>query len=136
MDGFQARCLRKILKIPPAHISFVSNKAVRHAAGARPLSASLLQQQLNLFGKAALSSDDLLRRAVFEPGSLAPRCPLGPRAVGRPRATWATYLKVEASKMAGGEIQLAALLGPGGDAAGKFKEWQRMVREYCSSAFV
>ena len=42
LDGFQAKCLRRILKISPAFISRVSNKYIRNQFKALPLSVTLL----------------------------------------------------------------------------------------------
>ena len=57
LDGFQARCLRKVLRIAPPFISRVSNKTVLNKANEKPFSSSLLKQQLILYGKVARTPD-------------------------------------------------------------------------------
>ena len=53
LDGFQNRCLRALWGIKPAYISRTSNAEVLHQTGQRPLSESLLKQQLLLLGRVA-----------------------------------------------------------------------------------
>ena len=50
LDGFYARCLRRIYRIPAAYVSRVSNRIVFERAGVAPLTQQLLQQQLVLMG--------------------------------------------------------------------------------------
>ena len=102
IDGFQARCLRKILNIQHAYFSRVSNKTVYEKAGAQPLSMTLLERQLRLFGEVASKDDeDPMRACVFEPHTVQPRkCP-GIRKRGRPRQTWAKMVHAHALAAAG-----------------------------------
>ena len=51
LDGFHARCLRRILSIQPAFLSRVSNAIVFDKAAARPASEQMKSQQLSLLGK-------------------------------------------------------------------------------------
>ena len=51
LDGFQAKCLRRILKIPPSFLSRFSKKTVLTKAGARPLSEQVAAEQQELMGK-------------------------------------------------------------------------------------
>ena len=70
MDGFQAQCLRRILKIPAAFYSRVSNETVLKRARATQVSKRVLQQQLLYFGKIARNEDaDPLRVCTMAPGS-------------------------------------------------------------------
>ena len=55
LNGFQNRCLRKVLGIAPAYWSRISNAVVLEQARCVKLSALLLQRQLTFFGKIALS---------------------------------------------------------------------------------
>ena len=74
LDGFYARCLRKVLSIPSACISRVSNAEVYSRAGVAPLSVQLLKKQLLLLGKAALSPPGHpLRRDAFHGDTLHPQ---------------------------------------------------------------
>ena len=131
IDGFQARCLRRILHILPSHLSFVSNATVRGIAKERSLSSRLLEQQLQVFGRAAVAdSSSTLRRAVFEDRTLLPRPPLGRRAVGRPRVTWTSYVRDEALKLAGGSDQLDQLLGCGHVDEHALRRWRNKVKNF------
>ena len=93
LDGFCCRCLRRVLRIPAAFVSRVSNKLVLKSAGAAPLSEQMLHRQLLLLGKIVRAPDSsLLRRCVFIEGSLQPQVGQFVRRVGRPRQDWATQV--------------------------------------------
>ena len=130
IDGLQARCLRRIFKALPAWLSRVSNADVRERARAPPLSSILLERQLGLYGKLARdSAESLPRRMVFEdiqPTSCLPRNWKSPRARGRPRLQWTTYLYAEALAVAGNDPDtLQSLLqNP--------SEWHAAVRQHCA----
>ena len=47
IDGFHARCVRKLLGIAPSFYSRVSNAYVLKACASRPLSKMLLERQSN-----------------------------------------------------------------------------------------
>ena len=86
-----------------------------------------------IFGRIALADgDSILRRAVFDGDSLCPRRPGGPRAVGRPRMTWAKATRDEALKVAGGDVQLADALGSGEGRDARLKNWRLMVKSCLS----
>ena len=51
LDGFQAGCIRQILKIPCSYISRVSNQRVREQAGVQPFSKAVRSTQLQLLGQ-------------------------------------------------------------------------------------
>ena len=90
LDAFQAACLRKILKVPHAYYSRVSNEEVRAKAKTQPLSADLLDRQTKLYDRIAdLPGDNLLRRLVCEPGSRRPKKWYHHRRRGRPKLQWA-----------------------------------------------
>ena len=66
LDGFQARCLRRVWGIPPSYLSRVSNKEVLQKSGQLPYKRQLLKQQLTMFGKVARAhDDDPVRRLTF-----------------------------------------------------------------------
>ena len=93
LDAFQSKCLRRILGIPSAYFSRVSNKVVLARAQQIPYTMQLLKQQLLLYGKVARSrDDDPLRKLIFCPGSLEPATSRRVRRVGRPRNEWAVKL--------------------------------------------
>ena len=51
LDGFQAKCIRRILHIPHAYISRISNQDVLSRAGQQSYTTQLLKHQLLWFGK-------------------------------------------------------------------------------------
>lgn len=127
LDGFQARCLRQILKIAPSYYSRVSNCNVLLRAHSRPLSQQMLEQQLIYFGKVALrSEEDPTRQHLFEPGSLEPRRLHGTRRVGRPRLEWTTQIHGKAVEVAGCKENLQNLLR----VATNIGVWKSAVYEY------
>ena len=112
LDGFYARCLRRIFRIPAAFISRVSNAAVFAQAGVAPLSDQLLLGQLTLFGKVARSPEgSLLRRDTFIPQTLRPHVGSLVRRIGRPRQTWTEeLLKVATTKLGAASLETAILV--------------------------
>ena len=109
LDGFQAKCLRAILKIPPSQFSRISNLAVRERANCKSASQILLERQLVLFGKVLRSpSEDILHQASFVPGVLTPATSRYVRVVGHPRKEWVPELLPHAIRIAGGAQNLKA----------------------------
>ena len=89
IDGFQARCLRKILRIPGAYYSRISNQTVLKIAGYEPLSESVARQQMRYLQKIAARNDsDPVRNFVFKAGSSELQGFAGKRRRGRPRTSW------------------------------------------------
>ena len=89
LDGFHARCLRRILGIPPAFVSRVSNQVVFQRAGVKPLSEQLLKRQLLVLGRVACSpAGGPLRRDTFVVELLQPQIGRFVPKVGRPRQDW------------------------------------------------
>ena len=101
LNGFQARCLRDILRIPHPYQSRISNKYVLEQAGQRDIAGQLLRRQLVLFGRVARAPDtDLRRRLTFSAGSLRLASDAYVRNIGRPRKEWAKeLLTIAASKL-------------------------------------
>ena len=130
LDGFQARCLRKIHKILPAYVSRVSNADVRGLANTRPLSLSLLERQLKLYGKLARDAPKSLPKAmVFEscqPNQVTPRRWNTRRSRGRPRLQWTTYLHAQALAVAGGDSDKLQTI------VQNTSEWHSAVAQYCA----
>jgi hypothetical protein len=129
LDGFYARCLRRILRIQPAFLSRVSNASVFATAGVQPFTEQLRQRQLILLGKVARSSaEGPLRRDTFIPGSILPVIGSTVRRVGRPRQDWTTeLLKVCENKL--GRPQLQQLLSDG-------RQWKTWCRQKCDESQV
>ena len=93
LDGFYARCLRRLLHIPSSYISRVSNACVLSRAGVRPLSEQLLHRQLLLLGRVARSPDgSTMRINTFRDGGVQPQIGHFIRRRGRPRQDWTTEL--------------------------------------------
>ena len=131
LDGFQAKCVRKIWKIQPAFLSRISNACVRSEANVRPLSSLLLERQLKYYGKFARAPPQSLPRAmVFQPGqnSLMPRDWRSPKNRGRPRLQWTAYMHARALGVARNDpgrlqVLLQSLLS----------SWDAHVHECCNS---
>ena len=93
LNGFQARCLRRILGIPAAFVSRVSNQEVLQRSGQLQLSHQLLRQQLLALGRIARAPDnDVCRQLVFRPKSLDFVSDMYVRRIGRPRQEWGKEL--------------------------------------------
>jgi hypothetical protein len=89
LDGFQNRCLRKIVGIKPAYISRVSNAEVLRRTGHQQATVLLQQRQLLLFGKVARAPlSHPLQQASFIPGTMLSATSRYVRRVGRPRREW------------------------------------------------
>ena len=124
LDGFHARCLRKITRIKPSFISRVSNAAVLKQAGQTELRRQLMKQQLLLYGRLARSpNDDVLRQLTFIPDSVRAATGRYVRRVGRPRNEWAVMLDKEARKM---HANPSAIINDQ-------ELWKRAVVAYCST---
>ena len=103
MDGFVARCLRRILHVPAAFISRVSNATIYERAGVGAFSQQILKHQLVLLRKVALSQNPHLRRDTFADSSLTPQIGRFVRRVGRPRQDWTSRLLQEGRERFGAE---------------------------------
>jgi hypothetical protein len=97
LDGFYVRCIRRILHIPAAYYSRISNHTVLQRAGVRPLTEQLAKQQASLFSRVARSSvgDPLRRNALADEGA-EPKVKSLVRRIGRPRQTWIEQLSTRA----------------------------------------
>jgi len=108
LDGFQNRCIRKILGIKPSFISRVSNLAVLEKA-AHPAAISLLEKrQMQLFGKIMrCDATHPLHRASFVPGlRYKPITDRYVRRKGRPAKEWIPEMSKLALRLSGGWGQL------------------------------
>jgi len=89
LDGFQNRCLRKILGIAPSYISRVANATVLCKSGHIRATCSLRKRRLQLFGKILrCPSGHPLRDSCFIPGTWTPAVDRYVRRVGRPCKEW------------------------------------------------
>ena len=114
LNGFQAECLRRVLRIQPSFVSRISNQTVLERSGQAAYDLQLLKQQLLLFGKVArCSNTDVLRNMAFRPGCLLPATDAFVRRVGRPRAEWAKMILPIASRIARTDEHLDDLISNG-----------------------
>ena len=125
LDGFHAKCLRRICNILPSFISRVPNAEVLARAGCSvKLSTRIRVQQLVLAGRCAAAPvgtpmREALQQSVGRPGR---------RNRGRPRTTWAADVFAEAVAMAGSADLLQA-------AAANPAEWRRQVVQHCARTY-
>ena len=121
LDGFQAKCLRKILKIPSAYLSRTSNETVRQRAGCRCFSKLLVDRQLMLLGTVLRSpAHSPLQAVSFTPGTLQPATSRYVRRVGRPRKEWVPTVLNSAFQLANhGQLMATAVSEAG---------WKGLVR--------
>ena len=133
LDGFYARCLRRVLGIPAAFVSRVSNKSVFEKACVQPLTEQISFRQLVLLGKVARSpADSLLRRCVFIDDTLIPEVGRFVRRVGRPRLDWTTELMKAGAIKFGSTATFEKLLrNQGPDAAEDWKAVLQRVFRSC-----
>ena len=111
VDGFQIRCIRQTWNIKRAFLLRISNKSVLETAAQKPLSETLLHQQVLLYGKAAQSPhESILRGLVFCPGSLRPSADRYVRRVGRPRHEWAAQAQNTSCTVASGFLKLESMV--------------------------
>ena len=93
LDGFQANCLRKVLGIPSAYFSRVSNDRVRNLTGQGKFSTTVRKAQLKLLGDVLTNPDKaLLKKVAFHGDTLVPETAAFVRRVGRPRQNWTEQL--------------------------------------------
>ena len=93
LDGFQARCLRKMLKVPPAFISRISNERVRQIVDEQPFSKLVRATQLKLLGQVFMDPNKKqLRQVAFQADGLTPATEAFVRKVGRPKHNWVDQL--------------------------------------------
>jgi hypothetical protein len=134
LDGFYARCLRRIFRIPPAFLSRVSNTKVFTQADVVPISDQLLLSQLTLLGKVARSPDGgPLKRDTFVPGTLRPQVGSTLRRVGRPRQTWTEEL-LKAGEAKLGAQKLHAMLAH--TSKGAQPRWKNELRRAVASSCI
>ena len=126
LNGFQARCLRRILRVKPSFVSRVSNERVRQMAGHSELTQQLLSQQLSLIVRVARAPDtDMLRELTFVPGTLDLAASRYIRKRGRPRLEWASCLTRVASNITSANETLSSAVSDG-------KRWRQRVHQYCN----
>ena len=118
LDGFHARCIRKIVGVQHSYWSRVTNVEVLSRVNAIQLSILLREQQLVLFAKIyRRPPHDVLRQVVFQAGSDQLVLSEKRRRRGRPKLAWATELRKIAVNIGAGSLQ---------DAMGNADKWTKM----------
>ena len=111
LNGFQNRCLRQILRIPPAFISRVSNAEVLRPPHYRAATDLLLPRQLLLFGKfLRCPRDHVMHQTALIPGTMQPATDRFIRRVGRPRREWISETRKQAFEVLDGHREEARLV--------------------------
>ena len=122
LDGFHARCIRKIVGVQPSYWSRVPNSEVLAQVDAQKLSILLLQQQFGLFGKIFRKPhEDVVRQAIFEAGSDQLVMYSKRRRKGRPKLSWVRKVAIQIS--GGGERLQNMMSNP--------YVWKRAVKYWC-----
>jgi len=129
LDGFHARCLRRILKIPSAFVSRISNKYVFARAGVLPMTEQLAKRQFQLFRRVAQSQvGSPLRRHTFVGNTLQPYISHFVRKVGRPRVNWTESLLKDGALRFGSEAAFLTYMAQSSE-----NEWKgRLVQMFPS----
>ena len=123
-DGFQARCLRKIFRIAPAHISRISNRFVLQQFAAIPLSKILLERQLLYFGHVARCHPaSMLYKSVFNHDLILREPQL---KQGRPRDTWGKKMLQFISQIFPDEVAIRSCIFDD-------HKWKLRIRSFCRS---
>ena len=126
LDGFHARCVRKILKIRPSYYSRISNADVLAQIHAPMLSSILLDRQLGYFGTLARRPNSCpVRRLVFE-DDLSMKCFAGTRRRGRPKAEWALELYKHVRQMCGTHADFCVCVA-------NVDAWRKRIRGFLGS---
>ena len=128
LDGFHAKCIRKIVGIQHSYWSRISNIEVLSYVGAHRLSNLLLEQQLLVFGNIyRRPSHDVLRQAIFEEHSVVLQVHAKNRRRGRPKLAWATEVEKMALQVTSDTLSTSMA-----DAACWKKNAQKFCRAQCS----
>ena len=97
LNGFQNRCLRKIIGMKPAFVSRVSNATVLQRCSCYTATHMLRVRRFQLLGKILRApSGHPLRDACFIPGTWVPATDRYVRRVGRPAREWIKEVMREA----------------------------------------
>ena len=123
MDGFQAKCIRKITGVQHSYWSRITNETVLSYVGAHKLSKLLLEQQLLIFGKIfRRPCHDVLRQVIFQDNSVALRIHIETRRRGRQKLSWAVQVQKFAMEISGDNLSGAMV---------DESSWKRCVRRLC-----
>jgi hypothetical protein len=124
LNGFQNRCLRKIIGIAPSFVSRVTNAEVLRRCAHLPAADLLLKHQLSLLGKVLRSPEGHpLRTASFMRNSDTPATEQFVRRRGRPAKEWVREVMQEALILCGSAGEMVRL------ASDKHR-WQSFVSSH------
>jgi hypothetical protein len=127
LDGFQNRCLRKIIGIKPSWLSRVLNAEVLSRAQHTGDSTLLLYRQMLLFGGVLRSNENsLLRRTTFAPNSFTPATAAGVRRRGAPSREFAPIMLKQS-------LEIFGCVRATVDAAQSVSGWKRTLRHHILS---
>ena len=125
LDGFQSKCLRKILGIAPSFISRVSNSTVLQHAACKSASAQLLGMQLRLLRKVVIAGPmHPLRSSCLVGDTLQPLVSHYIRRVGRPRKEWMSTVLPHGLQIAGGSDSTMRVMMQDKQV------WKQLVKNY------
>jgi len=135
LNGFYARSLRQILRIPAAYLSRISNAIVFQRSGVVNFSEQLLQRQLIMLGKIArCPTGEPMRRDTFIPGTTQPQLGRFIGRVGRPRQDWTRELMREGAARMGATKFHAMLSDSTQGAQLRWKsEWKKILPSHCGT---
>ena len=102
VNGFQNRCLRRIIGVLPAYVSRVSNATVLQRSCYIPATRLLHKRRLQQFGKILRSPEGHpLRTATFIPNTMIPTTERYVRRIGRPCKEWTREVIPEITSLFG-----------------------------------
>ena len=129
LDAFQAKCLRRILKISHSYYSRISNDQILQCAHAQPLTIILVKRQLKLFSHIALMPSSYCIRSMVFDGDTSTKPTLAPRRRGRPRKCWIDEMHNIAACTAGSNHDLISIFC---QCSSSLKPWLDAVDSYLS----
>ena len=129
LDYIHARCLRRILKIPAAYVSRISNAEVLRRAATPSFSAHLRKRQMHLLGHVLRCDNQHPdRKVVFARDSARQRPSEGfQKKRGRPRKNW--YGSIVPQCLEGLHLTHAQLLTHAQDR----NQWKVVTERLCAT---
>ena len=123
LDGFHAKCVRRIVGVKHSYWSRISNKEVLSYVNAVQLSKLLLEQQLLVFGKIYRKGpDDHIRQVLSQENSTALQIHAKRRRIGRPKLAWAVEVRKVAVMVSTENLDVIM---------NEELQWKRFVRKFC-----
>ena len=127
LDGFHARCLRRILAVPAAFVSRIPNATILQRAQATPVTEQILRRQLALLKRAGgAEAGSPLRKNIFFGASTTPMLGFYVRRVGRPRADWTSQALAEAARRCDSKATMEQALVD--RSLGADRRWKKLMK--------